>query len=181
VAEYADLDVQELGDVIASVCTSASKAGAAALARMVLDAGWRRQTTEQPPASEPRSKLPCPEGFHWIGKRWDTCDNCWDTCDNCGLPAIDHAGLAIPADGNPFSDARWVLDPWRPGEVGYVADPRERLKVIRRAKEAALDANGFVAAQTLRDLEKTVMSEVCRTRHTDGDAVGHDEGVADDG
>ena len=57
----------------------------------------------------PPSNLPCPEGFHWIGQPFTT-------CDECGLPAWEHEGMAdLPLNAGPFN-ADWVLRPWQPGE-----------------------------------------------------------------
>jgi hypothetical protein len=125
--------------------------GLAALLLAAADREIQRRSTEA--GSDTSKRLPCPEGFHWIGQRWDS-------CDGCGLPATEHAGMAMPAGGSPFGGCRWRLDPWRPGEVGYVPDPRERLRVVRVAKEAAFDMGDYAAMQALRDLEKTVMAEV---------------------
>lgn len=60
----------------------------------------------------PPPKVPCPEGFHWIGQSMAT-------CDVCTLPAWEHAGMAQPDGGlkTPFDSFAWVLEPWKPGEA----------------------------------------------------------------
>lgn len=64
-----------------------------------------------PPPEPP--KVPCPEGFHWLGQSFAH-------CDKCGLPAWEHEGTAsLPVDRalkSPYDDTRWVLKPWEPGE-----------------------------------------------------------------
>lgn len=55
--------------------------------------------------------VPCPEGFHWIGQSFAS-------CDMCGLPAWEHAGrAALTVPDSPFGDGEWVLEPWVPGEA----------------------------------------------------------------
>lgn len=64
------------------------------------------KTAKTPP------KVPCPEGYHWIGQSFRY-------CDKCGLPAWEHAGYAgLPENADPFDgdDQSWTLKPWKPGE-----------------------------------------------------------------
>jgi hypothetical protein len=57
---------------------------------------------------------PCPEGFHWIGQPFTA-------CDACGLPAWDHAGMAVlPEGAGPFGTKPFVLQPWEPGVVDKI-------------------------------------------------------------
>lgn len=71
---------------------------------------------ETQPAPVPEPVTPCPEGFHWIGQSFAT-------CDQCGLPAWEHEGLAgYDSDAAlPFFPPSFVLKPWAPGE-------RERIR-----------------------------------------------------
>lgn len=68
-----------------------------------------------PVEAKPERK-PCPEGFHYIGQSFAS-------CDECGLPAWDHEGMAVLAKpmNSPFSEFKPVLRPWGDGE-------RERIK-----------------------------------------------------
>jgi len=56
---------------------------------------------------------PCENGFHWIGQPFTS-------CDQCGLPAWEHAGMAVPAEGSNMFDAEFVLKPWKPGEADAI-------------------------------------------------------------
>lgn len=62
----------------------------------------------------PAPKTPCPEGFHWLGQPFTS-------CDKCGLPAWEHAGEArLPEGASPFSLAEFVLRPWGPGQADRI-------------------------------------------------------------
>lgn len=88
-----------------------------ACADAIFTAGWRRSTVNDAPeqATQPAVKVPCPEGFHWVGQSFRH-------CAECGLPAWDHAGEArLPERVSTdflfaSADPGWVLKPWRPGE-----------------------------------------------------------------
>ncbi len=55
-------------------------------------------------------RKPCPEGFHWIGQPFTS-------CDQCGLPAWDHDGMADFVPTSPVDmAAKPILRPWKPGE-----------------------------------------------------------------
>ena len=70
---------------------------------LVFDRSWSTKS------STSATKTPCPEGFHWIGQPFTT-------CDKCALPAWEHEGMAAPARDNPYDVGGWVLRPWNPGE-----------------------------------------------------------------
>ena len=69
---------------------------------------------EESATTEPSSKQPCPEGFHWIGQSFAH-------CDKCGLPAWDHEGMASQPEppNNPFDPMPdgFVLRPWKAAEL----------------------------------------------------------------
>lgn len=81
----------------------------------VLDAIERR-IQEIQGAPLPPHQPPCPEGFHWIGQGFDT-------CEGCGLPAWEHNGRAVLAAGQKLFQAPppWQLDPWAPGDREKIA------------------------------------------------------------
>jgi hypothetical protein len=60
------------------------------------------------------ARVACPEGFHWIGQPWAS-------CDECGLPAWEHAGMATANLESPFDDSPLTLQPWKPGEAERIA------------------------------------------------------------
>lgn len=55
-------------------------------------------------------KVPCPEGYHWIGQSLRY-------CDHCSFAPWEHAGVAVlDEDAGPFS-GKFVLRPFKPGEA----------------------------------------------------------------
>lgn len=92
------LDPQNLGDDPMCWDSLVRAAGDATPVLLI-----RRPIARSVPEPEP---APCPEGFHWIGQPWSS-------CDQCGLPADAHAGLATLTDpSSPFAGGDWVLKPW---------------------------------------------------------------------
>lgn len=78
----------------------------------------------RPPPKPP--KVPCPEGFHWIGQSFAT-------CDHCGLPAWEHAGQAVPAPSDrPSGASPWRLAQWEQGEAERI---RQKWEPTMRRKE----------------------------------------------
>lgn len=67
-----------------------------------------REREEEPLPEEAPSIQPCPNGFHWIGQSFTS-------CDKCGLPIWEHAGVAVPQwqPRSPFDYAPLILRPWK--------------------------------------------------------------------
>ncbi len=64
----------------------------------------------QPPMPPDEPRVPCPEGFHWIGQSFAH-------CDACPFPAWEHEGIADMDRSSPFSmDTPLKLRPWGPGQ-----------------------------------------------------------------
>jgi hypothetical protein len=71
----------------------------------ILLPGLRPPSVDETAEPESVPHVPCPEGFHWIGQSFES-------CDQCGLPADMHAGWAIPTSDSPMGDTQFELRPW---------------------------------------------------------------------
>lgn len=111
---HAECDMSGVIGHQVGVCHCTGYDGSRATAKLV----WQRageqcgRPLEEFPPKPPR--VPCPEGFHWIGQSFAH-------CDKCGLPAWEHEGMATARrPESPWSfepdDQYWVLKPWAPGE-----------------------------------------------------------------
>lgn len=97
------------------------------------DLGDGEPAYAQRPAPEPPPVEPCPEGFHWIGQRWSS-------CDRCGHPAWEHNGMATNPVGDSLAaiwegDTKMVLRPWSEAEKGALE--RWRAEWERQPKRAS--------------------------------------------